>query len=56
MAGASVVGVGSAVYYRGVAAMREIGEELVALMSQNGWASVEIIRGKSHQREEKETL
>jgi dihydroorotate dehydrogenase (NAD+) catalytic subunit len=56
MAGASVVGVGSAVYYRGVAAMREIGEELVAFMSQNGWASVEIIRGKSHQRQEKETL
>jgi hypothetical protein len=36
--------------------MREIGEELVALMSQNGWASVEMLRGKSHQREEKEKL
>lgn len=48
MAGASVVGVGSAVYYRGVAAMREIGEELVEFMTQSGWGSVEELRGRSH--------
>ena len=47
MAGATVVGVGSAVYYRGVAAFREIGQELVAFMERYGYASIEAIRGLS---------
>jgi dihydroorotate dehydrogenase (NAD+) catalytic subunit len=47
MAGATVVGVGSAVYYRGVAAFQEIGEELVAFMKQYGYASIEAMRGLS---------
>jgi dihydroorotate dehydrogenase (NAD+) catalytic subunit len=48
MVGASVVGVGSAVYYRGVSAMREIGEELVEFMEQNEIVSIEAIQRKSH--------
>ncbi|RME70083.1 MAG: dihydroorotate dehydrogenase [Chloroflexi bacterium] len=48
MAGATVVGVGSAVCYRGVSAFEEIGRELVALMKQYGYPSVEAIRGVCH--------
>jgi dihydroorotate dehydrogenase (NAD+) catalytic subunit len=48
LAGASVVGVGSAVYYRGVAALEQIGQELVAFMEQQQIPSVEALRGKSH--------
>jgi len=47
MAGATVVGVGSAVYYRGVRALQEIGQELVDFMEQHGYASIESIRRKS---------
>ena len=47
-AGATVVGVGSAVYYRGVSAMQEIGEELVDFMEQYDIPSVEAMRGRSH--------
>jgi dihydroorotate dehydrogenase (NAD+) catalytic subunit len=48
MAGASVVGVGSAVYYRGVSAMRQIGDELVAFMERNDIETVEAMRRLSH--------
>ena len=47
-AGASVVGVGSAVWYRGVAAMQEIGDELVAFMDTHGFESIAELRGRSH--------
>lgn len=49
MVGASVVGVGSAVYYRGVAALEEIGCELAAFMEQHDIPSVQALRGRSHQ-------
>jgi dihydroorotate dehydrogenase (NAD+) catalytic subunit len=48
MAGASAVGVGSAVYYRGVSALQEIGLELAGFMEQHGLPSIEAIRGRSH--------
>lgn len=48
MAGATVVGVGSAVYYRGVSAMREIGQELVEFMESYGYSSTEELSGKRH--------
>ena len=48
MVGASLVGVGSAVYYRGVSAMQEIGQELATFMDQQGFDSVEALRGRSH--------
>ncbi len=47
MAGAGVVGIGSAVYYRGVAAMQEIGRELVDFMEQYDISSIEAMRGRS---------
>ncbi|HXV99216.1 MAG TPA: dihydroorotate dehydrogenase [Anaerolineae bacterium] len=50
MAGASVVGVGSAVYLRGVSAFAQIGQELMSFMAEQGFTSVEAIRGRSHQR------
>lgn len=49
MTGATVVGVGSAVYYRGVSAMEEIGQELVAFMDAYGYACIEEMSGRSHQ-------
>ncbi|MBN1219169.1 MAG: dihydroorotate dehydrogenase [Anaerolineae bacterium] len=47
-AGATVVGVGSAVYYRGVSAMQQINQELVDFMEQHNIPSIESMRGKSH--------
>ena len=47
MVGASVVGVGSAVYYRGVLAIQQIGEELTGLMERQGFESIDAIRGRS---------
>jgi dihydroorotate dehydrogenase (NAD+) catalytic subunit len=49
MVGASAVGVGSAVYYRGVSAMRQIGQELANFMEQYGFQSINSMRGRSHQ-------
>lgn len=47
-AGASVVGVGTAVYYRGAAAMAEIGAELAAFMDTHGFERVAQLRRRSH--------
>jgi dihydroorotate dehydrogenase (NAD+) catalytic subunit len=47
-AGATVVGVGSAVYYRGVSAMRQINQELVEFMEAYGFTNVEALRRRSH--------
>jgi dihydroorotate dehydrogenase (NAD+) catalytic subunit len=48
MAGASVIGVGSAVYYRGVAALGAICGELADFMTAHNIPSVEAMRGRSH--------
>jgi dihydroorotate dehydrogenase (NAD+) catalytic subunit len=48
MVGASVVGVGSAIYYRGVSALQQIGQELVTFLDQHDISAVESLRGKSH--------
>jgi dihydroorotate dehydrogenase (NAD+) catalytic subunit len=44
LAGATVVGVGSAVYYRGVTALEQIGQELTAFMEERRISSVEALR------------
>ena len=50
LAGASVVGVGSAVYYGGVSILGQIGAELAAFMAQQGFQSIEDLRsGKQAQ-------
>ena len=48
MAGATAVGVGSAVWYRGVAALGEIAAELAAFMAAEGYATLEEMRGLAH--------
>ncbi|GAB4442603.1 MAG: dihydroorotate dehydrogenase [Anaerolineae bacterium] len=47
-AGATVVGVGSAVWYRGVGAMGDIGAELAGFMAAHGFASVAALRNRAH--------
>jgi dihydroorotate dehydrogenase (NAD+) catalytic subunit len=49
MAGASVVGVGSAIYLRGVAVLQEIGQELADFMTRYDFLTIESLRGRSHQ-------
>lgn len=44
LAGATLVGVGSAVYYRGVTALEQIGQELVEFMKEQRLPSVEALR------------
>ena len=48
MAGATAVGVGSAVYYRGVEAMQQIAEEMDQWLHQRGVHSLDEIRGLAH--------
>ncbi len=50
MAGASAVGVGSAVYYRGVEAFAKIKEEMEEWMRSNNVRNVKEIRGLAHRR------
>ncbi len=50
MAGATVVGVGSAVWYRGVAAFGQINAELAAFMAEHGYPSVASLRRVSIQK------
>jgi dihydroorotate dehydrogenase (NAD+) catalytic subunit len=47
MAGATAVGVGSAVWYRGVDALGEIAEELATFMAHEGYTKLEDLRGKA---------
>lgn len=44
LAGASLVGVGSAVYYRGAAALDQIGQELAGFMERSGVDTIESLR------------
>jgi dihydroorotate dehydrogenase (NAD+) catalytic subunit len=48
MAGATAVGVGSAIYYRGVEAIREIGEEMREWLEARGVKTLDEIRGLAH--------
>ncbi len=48
MAGATAVGVGSAVYYRGVEAFGEILDEMTAWLEEHGYESLDEIRGLAH--------
>jgi dihydroorotate dehydrogenase (NAD+) catalytic subunit len=48
MAGATAVGVGTAVWYRGASALGEIAEELAAFMRDQDYASLDDLRGLIH--------
>jgi dihydroorotate dehydrogenase (NAD+) catalytic subunit len=50
MAGATAVGVGSAVYYRGVDAFGEMAQEIVAFMVKHGHKTLTDFRGMAHPR------
>lgn len=49
MAGATAVGVGSALYYRGLDAMTQIGEEMVAWMQAHGVRQLSEVQNRAHQ-------
>jgi dihydroorotate dehydrogenase (NAD+) catalytic subunit len=48
MAGATAVGVGSAVYYRGPAAITAIRDELAAWLNAHGVPQVQDLSGRAH--------
>jgi dihydroorotate dehydrogenase (NAD+) catalytic subunit len=48
MAGATAVGVGTAVRYRGIEVFQDILEEMRALMIENGYANLRQLRGMAH--------
>jgi len=50
MAGATAVGVGSAVYYRGMGVFRAILEELSSFMEESGYKRLDEFRGLAHRR------
>ena len=47
LAGATAVGIGSAVYYRGMAVFQELCDELKAYMERHGYGGLEAFRGKA---------
>ncbi len=49
MAGASAIGVGSAVHYRGIDVFRKITEELSAFMKEEGYSKIKDIVGIAHE-------
>lgn len=49
LAGASAVGIGSAVYYRGVEVFKKVSEELDALMKECSYKNIDAMRGKAHE-------
>lgn len=48
MAGASAVGIGTAVYYRGFDVFRMISEEMAAWLTEHGYSSVDELVGVAH--------
>jgi dihydroorotate dehydrogenase (NAD+) catalytic subunit len=50
LAGASAVGIGSAVYYRGVDVFKKVCDELDSVMKECGYRNVESMRGKAHEK------
>ena len=48
MAGASAIGVGTAVYYRGIDCFKKINDEILLFMKQNNYSSLKEIIGKVH--------
>ena len=56
MAGATAVGVGSAVYYRDVDAFREIVQEIASFMIEHGYSTLADFRGVAHSHRSAEPL
>jgi dihydroorotate dehydrogenase (NAD+) catalytic subunit len=47
LAGATAVGIGSAIYYRGMSVFQELGDELRAYMKRHDYGDLEAFRGKA---------
>lgn len=50
MAGASAVGIGTAVYDRGIGVFKKVNDEIVEFMKENGYGSIGEMRGKAHEK------
>ncbi len=48
MAGASAVGMGSAVYYRGADVFKKVNDEIEEFMKENGYSNIKQLIGKAH--------
>jgi dihydroorotate dehydrogenase (NAD+) catalytic subunit len=48
MAGASAVGIGTAVYYRGIGVFKKVCEEMSLWMQENGFDTIHEIVGAAH--------
>jgi len=48
MAGATAVGIGTGVYYRGIDVFRKVADEIRMFMEENGYKKLEEMRGKAH--------
>jgi dihydroorotate dehydrogenase (NAD+) catalytic subunit len=48
-AGASAVGIGSAIYYRGIDVFSKVCEEMKVWMKENGYKSVKELVGIAHE-------
>jgi dihydroorotate dehydrogenase (NAD+) catalytic subunit len=48
MAGATAVGVGSAIYYGGITAFKKLQDEVSSFMDQEGYTNLSEIRGIAH--------
>ena len=49
MAGATAVGIGSGVYYRGIDVFKKVCDEMSTFMDEKGYKSIEEMRGIAHQ-------
>jgi len=49
MAGATVIGIGSGIYYKGIEIFKEINEGIVSYLKKHGFKSVDEIRGSAHE-------
>ncbi len=49
MAGATAVGIGTGVYYRGIDVFRKVAEEMNLFMEDNGYKNLAAMRGKAHE-------
>jgi len=48
MAGASAVGIGTAIYYRGIDVFKKVCDEMIEFLESHGYSSLEEIRGLAH--------
>ena len=48
MAGATAVGIGTGIYYRGIDVFRKVNDEPLGLMAEEGYASIDEMRGIAH--------